>query len=160
MFGPIHSGAAAKSSFDGAQPVGSAVIRVYQQWTNPALPRNLTAMSHRTPRIAVRALVVQDDRLLLVNAYRGGVSDLWCAPGGGAMVGQSLPANLKREMWEETGLRVMVGQPCLVNEFHDPVRGFHQVDVYFRCTIAEGALNDAWRDPEGVVTRRLFFSRA
>lgn len=117
-------------------------------------------MSHRTPRIAVRALVVQDDRLLLVNAYRGGVSDLWCAPGGGAMVGQSLPDNLKREMWEETGLRVAVGTPCLVNEFHDPVRGFHQVDIYFRCTIAEGRLDDTWRDPEGVVTRRRFFSRA
>jgi 8-oxo-dGTP pyrophosphatase MutT (NUDIX family) len=115
---------------------------------------------HRTPRIAARALIIVDDRLLLVNAYRGGVSDLWCAPGGGAMVGKSLPENLMREVWEETGLTVAVGAPCLVNEFHDPVRGFHQVDIYFRCTIAKGVVSDAWRDPEGVVTQRRFFSRA
>ncbi len=116
-------------------------------------------MSHRTPRIAARALIVQENRLLLVNAFRGATSDLWCAPGGGAMVGHSLPDNLKREMWEETGLRVSVGAPCLVNEFHDPVRGFHQVDIYFRCTISDGDLSDSWRDPEGVVTRRQFFLR-
>lgn len=116
-------------------------------------------MSHRTPRLATRALILADDRLLLVNAYRGGVSDLWCAPGGGAVVGQSLHDNLKREIWEETGLTVAVGAPCLVNEFHDPKRGFHQVDLYFRCEIVGGQIDDLWCDPEGVVTERRFFSR-
>ena len=100
-----------------------------------------------------------DDRLLLVNAYGGGRSDLWCAPGGGAMVGQSLHENLIREIHEETGLTVDVGPPCLVNEFHDPRRGFHQVDLYFRCTILAGQISPAWRDPEGVVTERRFFTR-
>lgn len=116
-------------------------------------------MSHRTPRLATRALILVDDRLLLVNAYGGGQSDLWCAPGGGAQVGHSLHDNLIREVWEETGLRVHVGAPCLVNEFHDPARRFHQVDVYFRCTIAAGQIDHNWRDPEGVVTQRQFFSR-
>lgn len=43
---------------------------------------------------------------------------------------------------------------------HDPRSGFHQVDLFFRCTIVAGALDAAWRDPEGVVTERRFFSRA
>jgi hypothetical protein len=60
---------------------------------------------------------------------------------------------------EETGLTVTVGLPCLINEFHDPASGFHQVDLFFRCTIAEGALSADWRDPERVVTARSFFSR-
>ncbi len=113
-----------------------------------------------TPRLAVRALILHQDRLLLVNAYAGGVSDLWCAPGGGVESGASLPDNLRREVLEETGLTISVGAPCLVNEFHDPPRGFHQVDVYFRCTIELGEVTDDWRDPEGIVTERRFFNRA
>lgn len=114
----------------------------------------------RPIRLATRALILHDDRLLLVNAYGGGVSNLWCAPGGGAEPHSSLPDNLAREVHEETGLTVSVGDPCLVNEFHDPSRDFHQVDVYFRCTIVKGALDTTWRDPEGIVTQRRFFTRA
>lgn len=114
----------------------------------------------RFPRLAVRALILHQDRLLLVNAYPGGISDLWCAPGGGVEPGASLPDNLAREVMEETGLRVAVGAPALVNEFHDPHSGFHQVDLFFRCTIVDGTLDPAWVDPESVVTERRFFSRA
>jgi ADP-ribose pyrophosphatase YjhB (NUDIX family) len=116
-------------------------------------------MKTRSPRLAVRALILDHDRLLLVNAYGGGRSDLWCAPGGGVNVGSSLPDNLIREVHEETGLTVEVGAPALVNEFHAPVRGFHQVDFYFHCRIVAGQIDENWRDPEGVVTERRFFSR-
>ncbi|SDO13581.1 ADP-ribose pyrophosphatase YjhB, NUDIX family [Lutimaribacter pacificus] len=112
-----------------------------------------------SPRIAVRAVILHENRLLLVNAWPGGLSDLWCVPGGGAERGASLPDNLAREVHEETGLRIAVGDPCLVNEFHDPTGSFHQVDIYFRCRITAGTLSDTWRDPEGIVTERRFFSR-
>lgn len=111
------------------------------------------------PRLAARALILHQDRLLLVNAYRSG-SDLWCAPGGGVQAGTSLPDNLIREIHEETGLTVAVGAPALINEFHDPLTGFHQVEIFFRCTIIAGALDPNWRDPEGVVTQRRFLARA
>jgi 8-oxo-dGTP diphosphatase len=114
----------------------------------------------KTPRLAARALILHDDRLLLVNAYAGAQSDLWCAPGGGVHAGTSLPANLIREVAEETGLTITVGDPALVNEFHDPATGFHQVDLYFRCTVTAGTIDPGWRDPEGVVTQRRFFTRA
>ena len=99
-------------------------------------------------------MVQEAGRLLLVNAWPGGKSDLWCAPGGGVVRGTSLPDNLIREVHEETGLTVAVGAPCLVNEFHDPGGGFHQVEIFFRCRV-EGATQTpfGWRDPEGVVDR-------
>jgi 8-oxo-dGTP diphosphatase len=112
------------------------------------------------PRLAARALILHQDRLLLVNAYPGARLGLWCAPGGGCETGQSLPENLAREVHEETGLRITVGPPALVNEFHDPDSGFHQIDLFFRCTIVGGTLSDSWTDPEGVVTNRHFFTRA
>jgi 8-oxo-dGTP diphosphatase len=126
----------------------------------PEFPPQPDGMSRRPTRLATRALILHEDRLLLVNAYPGGRSDLWCAPGGGVESGASLPINLAREVHEETGLTVAVGAPALINEFHDPVTGFHQVDIFFRCTISAGAIDAAWRDPEGVVTQRRFFSRS
>lgn len=117
-------------------------------------------MANLKPRLAARALIFHKDRLLLVNAYPDAHLGLWCAPGGGCEAGQSLPENLAREVHEETGLTVAVGAPALVNEFHDPKTGFHQVDVFFRCTILDGKLDPAWTDPEGVVNQRRFFSQA
>lgn len=106
-----------------------------------------------TVRLAVRAVLLHEDRLLLVNAYRGR-TDLWCAPGGGAELHQSLPENLAREVYEETGLTIAVGAPCLVNEFHAPEREFHQVEIFFRCTLIAGDPEGDWTDPEGIVTHR------
>ncbi len=111
-------------------------------------------------RLATRAVLVHDGRLLLVNAYPGDKSDLWCAPGGGAEPGASLPDNLRREVYEESGLDIAVGAPCLINEFHDPDSGYHQVDLFFRCRLVSGALRDNWQDPESVVTRRRFVTPA
>ena len=111
-------------------------------------------------RLAVRALILSDDRLLVVNAYPEGGRDLWCAPGGGAEPHVSLPENLAREVHEETGLTVAIGPLRLVNEFHDPDGTYHQVDLFFRARVTAGAVDQAWRDPEGVVTRRRFVSRA
>lgn len=111
-----------------------------------------------SPRLAVRAVILRRGRLLLVNAYRGR-TDLWCAPGGGVELHQSLPEALERELREETGLHVRVGAPCLINEFHDPHGSFHQVDVYFRCTLLGDEPPAPWTDPEGIVSHRLWVTR-
>ena len=116
-------------------------------------------MKPRLPRLSTRALILSEGRLLLVNAFPSRVSDLWCAPGGGVEAGRSLPDNLMREVHEETGLTVAVGPLALVNEFHDPATGFHQVDLFFRCEITAGRIAEGWRDPAKVVTERRFFSR-
>ena len=110
------------------------------------------------PRLAVRAVILRDNRLLLVNAWKGSDA-LWCAPGGGVELHQPLTEALAREVQEETGLFVAVGNPCLVNEFHDPHGDFHQVDIYFRCTIRGGDPDGAWTDPEGIVTHRRWVTR-
>ena len=118
-------------------------------------------MRPKSPRVAVRAIIVHHDKLLLVNAWPDGQSDLLCAPGGGVEPNSALPDNLQREVLEETGLAVTVGAPCLVNEFHDPSSGFHQIDIYFRCQL-QGSPDtpEGWRDPEAIVTERKWVTRA
>ncbi|MFD2740168.1 NUDIX domain-containing protein [Sulfitobacter aestuarii] len=118
-------------------------------------------MRPKSPRLAVRAVIINEARLLLVNAYPAGQSALLCAPGGGVEPGASLPDNLRREVHEETGLDISVGAPCLVNEFHDPQSGFHQVDIYFRCRLNGSARIDPdWQDREAIVSQWHWVSEA
>lgn len=112
------------------------------------------------PRLAVRAVIRDADRVLLVNAFPGNHSDLWCLPGGGVEAGSSLADNLRREVAEETGLTIAPGPICHISEFHDPDSGFHQVELFFRATVTAGVLDPAWRDPTGVVHARRFVSVA
>ena len=114
-------------------------------------------MSEKPPRVAVRAIIIHEDRLLLVNAWAGQKSPLMCTPGGGVNIGTSLPENLKREVYEETGLNINVGAPALVNEFHMPEKEYHQVEVFFRCTL-NGQTNIAedWNDLENIVNRHVW----
>jgi 8-oxo-dGTP diphosphatase len=106
------------------------------------------------PRLAVRAVVLDAaGRVLVVNAYPGEESDLWCAPGGGAERGESLEANLRREVAEETGLAIEPGRLLAVSEFHNPEDGFHQVDLIYAARLAGAAEAAVLRDPAGVVNR-------
>ncbi len=116
-------------------------------------------MAERSPRLAVRAVILHQGRVLLVNAWPGDQSPLWCAPGGGVRRGEALPDALAREVYEECGLRVQVGAPCLVNEYAEAASDFHQVEVFFRCEVVEGDLEGAWLDPEGVVHSRRWVTR-
>lgn len=113
----------------------------------------------RPIRLATRAIILHENRLLLVNAWKGR-TDLWCAPGGGAEPHSSLPENLIREVHEETGLQIDVGPVCLINEFHDPNGDFHQTDIYFRAQIIGGEISADWADPEGIVSHRRWVTRA
>ncbi|RJE79785.1 NUDIX domain-containing protein [Paracoccus sp. JM45] len=115
-------------------------------------------MKPTRPRLAVRAAILHENRLLVVNAYRGQKSDLWCLPGGGVEPAQSLPQNLEREVAEETGLQIDIGAPILINEFHDPKGGFHQVELHFRATLS-GRDVITLADPEGVVNRFKWVTR-
>lgn len=117
-----------------------------------------STMNTNSPRLACRAVIVRHGQLLLVNAYSDGRSDLWCAPGGGVEKGQSLPDNLVREVREETGLEIEVGELLGINEFHNTEDGFHQVDLFFRCEILQGEISQDWQDPDAVVTQRRFFA--
>ncbi|MEM9140044.1 MAG: NUDIX hydrolase [Pseudomonadota bacterium] len=113
----------------------------------------------RSIRLAARALIMIDGRVLLVNAFPGEGPNLWCAPGGGCEVGEAIPDTLTREVHEELGLKITIGAFAGVSEFQSAATGFHQVDLFFHAA-ANSALPSDWTDPEGVVHTHCLADRA
>ncbi|WP_110597677.1 NUDIX hydrolase [Salinicola lusitanus] len=58
---------------------------------------------HVTPKIDVRAAIIDDGRILLVREKMDG---RWTMPGGYAEVGLSAAENTIKEVWEEAGVKV------------------------------------------------------
>jgi ADP-ribose pyrophosphatase len=62
------------------------------------------------PMVGVGAVIVRDGRVLLVRRATEPLKDEWSVPGGALELGEKLRDGAAREAWEETGLRVEVGE--------------------------------------------------
>ncbi len=82
-------------------------------------------------RLRVRAcgLLVENERLLMVNHRSLSKSDFWAPPGGGVDFGESAADCLQREMLEETGLKTEVADFLFACEFIQ--KPLHAIELFF-----------------------------
>lgn len=97
-------------------------------------------------RLRVCGLYCEGDRLLMVR-HRGigPTNTFWCPPGGGVQFGETVPDALVRELAEETGLEVEVGNLLFVNEFMLPP--LHAMELFFEIRATGGSIRQGI-DPE------------
>jgi ADP-ribose pyrophosphatase YjhB (NUDIX family) len=62
------------------------------------------------PQVAVGAIVVANGAMLMVQRGQGLATGLWSVPGGRVEAGEYLIDALKREVREETGIDIEVGE--------------------------------------------------
>jgi ADP-ribose pyrophosphatase YjhB (NUDIX family) len=108
--------------------------------------------------ISAAALVLDGDRLLLVNHREPGAYDFWLPPGGRLEGNESILDCARRETLEETGLVVQPQRILYVQEFVEP--GYHFCKFFIMCSSCTGELTLANRDAdESWLVDATFFSR-
>lgn len=90
------------------------------------------------PELCVSAIVIDDDRLLVVRRGRGRAQGTWSVPGGRVHEGETLAEAVVRELLEETGIEGVCGHLLGVCEIIDP-EGPHQVVLGHVVTLMEAS---------------------
>jgi len=90
------------------------------------------------PTWTVTAAILQRDGLVLVarRPSHGLLGGMWEFPGGKVEEGEELPAGLQREIREELGVEIRVGQPFGI--YRHAYTHFKVVLHAFLCTLADG----------------------
>jgi len=73
-----------------------------------------TSIYPDVPRVGVGALVVKDDRVLMIKRGKAPSKGMWSIPGGHVELGETLQEAAQREVLEETGITVKAGKPVYV----------------------------------------------
>lgn len=88
------------------------------------------------PRLAVRAILVEDDNILLAH-FVDASGPWYVTPGGGVQEGETLEEAFHRELYEELGARAEFGAVAFIREIiadrletTNLPAGFHQVEIF------------------------------
>ncbi len=89
-------------------------------------------------RVAVRALIVSDNKMLAVKEVDGG--DWWAIPGGGVDYGESLKNCLLREIKEEIGVlsdSVLSDFQIIHYNIGKVVNGVPRMNIFFKAVVPQ-----------------------
>ncbi len=100
-------------------------------------------MDNLQPQIrnAVRAIILKDNKLLVLIKQDPVLGQKYSLPGGGQEAGESITRSLARECMEEIGAEIKIVKLLHVAEFYkqkdtDPISTVHTVDFIFLCEVA------------------------
>jgi 8-oxo-dGTP diphosphatase len=94
------------------------------------------------PVVGVGGVVIRDGRALLIKRGSAPLKDQWSIPGGTLELGESIQEGVRRELLEETGIEVRVGELIEVFDriFRDDAGKiqYHFVIVDYLCEAISG----------------------
>lgn len=96
---------------------------------------------------SVRGLIENEERFLLVKHQTSDGGEVWTVPGGRARIGEDPREAVVREVWEETSLEIVVGDPIDVYSFTWEGGTKGVVAMIFDCELTGGTV-DINNNPE------------
>jgi len=127
------------ASFKRLQAISAEIIANHSRLTLESVLDSFSMQAgYATPKIDVRAAVMCDGKILLVQESADG---RWAMPGGWGDIGEKPAAMVARETWEESGFTVQVDKLIGVYDANrlDPLEFYHAYKLVFMCSITGGA---------------------
>jgi ADP-ribose pyrophosphatase YjhB (NUDIX family) len=93
---------------------------------------------YTTPKVDVRAVAFREGKVLLVRERSDGY---WTLPGGWADVGESAGEGVVREVWEESGFKVLAKRVLAIydrDKQGHPPHPYSIFKIFFECEIVGG----------------------
>lgn len=92
---------------------------------------------YATPKVDVRAAVIQEGKILLIREQADGC---WAMPGGWADIGDLPSETIRREVLEESGYEVSVDKVIAVLDANrdNPLEFYHAYKLIFQCSLLGG----------------------
>jgi len=118
----------------------------------------------KTTRIRVAGLIVRDGKILLAE-HEKHERRYWLLPGGGMEYGESLEETLKRELVEEAGIEIEVGELLWVVESIPTDKHRHVLNIILEATALSDELvctpdkvlrDTVWKDVDDLESLTLF----
>ncbi|OYS01420.1 NUDIX hydrolase N-terminal domain-containing protein [Lactobacillus johnsonii] len=98
-------------------------------------------IGYQTPKIATRAAIFKDNKMLLVQESDG----LWSIPGGWCEVNLSVKENVIKEIKEEAGVDITVEKLIAIHDSNKHYKGMYPYGistVFFLCKPAGGSFKE------------------
>jgi len=89
--------------------------------------------------IRIAACILKDNKILMVR-HKKGDEKYWLLPGGRIEYGETMIETLKRELVEETGLEISVGNLMFMSEAIPKDNHRHIVNIFFEAEIIGGEI--------------------
>jgi ADP-ribose pyrophosphatase YjhB (NUDIX family) len=114
-----------------------------------------------TIRPSGKAVIIESGEVLLTRNHKPAEEDaeFWLLPGGGQRHGEDLHTTVRREVLEETGFEVKVGELVAVRDYigahhelaeiSEKLHNEHALELMFLCKIEGGFLGDGHEADSG-----------
>jgi len=125
--------------FRQIKEIAAEILATYTETDMPVMQKLMDSdAGYMTPKLDIRGVVFQEDKILLVKERSDG---RWTLPGGWVDINEPPSEAVEREVWEESGYKVKAARLMALydrNRHGHPAFIYHLYKLYIQCDLIGG----------------------